>query len=123
MQYMKTFESFDQDPDLDPTEKPENKSDQYIFFIHSKENEDMDGEVKDVDGKTICNVDQSFIDDGIMQYRSDVTSLREYLIKKKKIRQQDELTIEDKHVIPKDTATIRDQIFPPSGQSSQLTYH
>lgn len=95
MRHIKLFEDFDQDPDLDPTVDQANKQKVYHLFILSKEGEDLDAEVRDEDGKSICKVDQEFLDDGRMQHENDISGLRDYLIDKKKIKQQDVVTLAD----------------------------
>jgi len=102
MQYLKTFESFEEDPDENPLHKPENKPQTYIFFTRSEEGEDLVGAVEDEDGKTICEVDQTFLDNGIMQTAMDVSGLRAYLTDKKKIKEQDILTVDGMSADPSD---------------------
>lgn len=85
MQYIRTFESFDQS--MSGREKPET----FILFVRSAEGEDLEGDVQDPDGKVVLELGQSMIDDGVMQHAADVSGLREYMISKKKMRQQDEL--------------------------------
>lgn len=94
MLYMKTFENFDQNIDGDEeTEENFDKPDTFVLFVLSDDG-DFSAEVRDESGQTICKVDQSFLDNGIMQQESDLTGLRTYLVDKKKIRQQDLLTQE-----------------------------
>ena len=93
MLYMKTFENFDSDLNEEPEYDPVDKPDTFILFILSNDGA-FDAEVRDQDGKSICKIDQEFIDNGIMQQESDLTGLRTYLIDKKKIRPQDILTQE-----------------------------
>lgn len=93
MQHIKLFENFDDDPNAEPAYDPVDKPNTFILFVLSDDG-DFKAEVRDQDGKIICDVDESYIRDGIMQSESDLTGLRDHLIAKKKIRQQDILTQE-----------------------------
>lgn len=88
-----TDTKFDEDPDENEMNDPNNIPDTYVLFIRSKEGDDLAGEVRNEDGKIICNVDQGFIDDGVMQHPKDLSGLREYLTDKKKMKEQDILNI------------------------------
>ena len=87
MRHIKLFEDFDTDFDMN------NKPEVFVFIIHSGEGQELEAEVRNEDGKSIYTIEQKILDDGIMQHINDISGLREYLIDKKKINQQDILSI------------------------------
>lgn len=87
MRHIKLFEEFDMAP-------REDKPGSFVLIVRSGEGQDLEAEVRDEDGKSICVLDQGFLDDGVMQHANDVSGLREYLIGKKKMKQQDVLTVD-----------------------------
>jgi hypothetical protein len=76
---LKTFEEFDQQPR------------QYVFYVINP-GVDFEAEVRDTDGKVIYRVDKKKMEKGVMSNVTDLSSLRDYLVRRKKIRQFDELT-------------------------------
>jgi hypothetical protein len=63
----------------------------YLFFVID-DGVDFKAEVRNEDGKVIYTIDKEKMDKGIMSSPTDLSTLREFLIKKKKIQQIDELT-------------------------------
>ena len=113
MHYLKMFENFDEDPNAEPEYDVVDKPETFILFILSADG-DFKGEVRDEDGKTICVVDQEFLDNDIMQAESDLTGLRTYLIDKKKIREHDLLTQEG-------TVELGQEATPNTGAETSTT--
>lgn len=101
MKHLKTFENYDfsqftgynteRDPDLDD-DRPEVKN--YVYRIVSEEEEDLRGDVRSEDGEDVFEVTQALIDEKVMRNPSDVKGLREYLIKKRRMKKHDTITID-----------------------------
>jgi len=76
---IKMFEEFDQVPK------------RFLFYVLDPGVE-FKGEVRDEDGKVIYEVTREKIEEkGVMNNATDLSTLREYLIKRKKMAQIDEL--------------------------------
>jgi hypothetical protein len=80
MNHIKTFENFDQQPK------------RYLFYITKESATEFEAEVKTEDGSVIYKLDKDKIEKKkLMTNSDDMTTLRAYLIKIKKLGEQDEL--------------------------------
>lgn len=89
--HLKTFENF-QEMELNPNKVSDLKPAVYLYVITNENGQDFEAEVRDEAGRCILQIDADFIDKGNMDHKDDLSGLREYLISKKKIRQNDEVT-------------------------------
>lgn len=83
LKHIRDFDGFLSESELS-TDKPR------IFVLH-RTGDDV-GEVRTEEGKHVADVNPGLIEDGIMTHEDDLSGLREYLIKKGKMSQNDTLT-------------------------------
>jgi hypothetical protein len=83
LKHIQDFDGFLTESDL-YTDKPR------IFLLHKTG--DGQGEVRTEDGGHVADVNSGLIEDGTMSHEDDLTGLRDYLIKKGKMSQNDTLT-------------------------------
>lgn len=87
---LKTFEEFDQMPK------------RYLFYVLDPGINFL-AEVRDEDGKVIYTVDKKKMEKGVMSTATDLAALRDYLIKRKKIQQIDEIAPAENTTSPLET--------------------
>lgn len=94
MQHLMTFENYGFNATIDPDHDEKIKSNIHILYVYCSLPGALKGSVRGQDGSNIIDIDQSFIDKEIMHSWNDVTGLREYLIKRKKIKPTDIINID-----------------------------
>ena len=67
------------------------KSHQFLYYIIKDGQKEFHGEVKDQDGKVIVTLSNKAFHNGVMTNSRDISNLRNWLIKRKKIGQDDEV--------------------------------
>ena len=80
MSYIKTFENFDVQPK------------KYLFYVIKNTATEFEAEVRAEDGDVVYKLDKEKVErKKLMSNESDMTTLRAYLVKIKKLSEQDEL--------------------------------